>query len=108
MLWNETNFPPISMNFYIVPQTSLLTSWNCFDGPVALYFNDGAVGSATWAAPSGGSYVVILVNYSSSSVSGTVSVAAVNATAFATPIGYGAVRPYRCKSPDPIMCAWLP
>jgi hypothetical protein len=99
VLWNETNFPPISMNFYIVPQTSLHSIWYCTDGPVALYFNDGAVASASWAAPPAGSYAVILVNYSYSSVSGTLSIAAVNATVSATSIGYGTVRPYQCLGP---------
>lgn len=106
--WNETNFPPVSMNFYIVPQTSLYSVWNCFEGPVTLYFDDGAIGTATWAAPSAGSYAVLLVNYSYSSVSGIVSIAAVNATVSATPIGYGSVRPYQCKSPDPVICGWFP
>jgi len=104
VVWNETNFPPISMNFYIVPQSSLRSIWNCYDGPLTLYFNDGATGSATWTAPSAGSYAVLLVNYSYTSVSGAVSIAAVNATVSATAIGYGAVRPYHCRSPDPIIC----
>ena len=104
IVWNETNFPPISMNFYIVPQGWLGVPWNCFDGPAALYFNDGAIGSATWTASTGGSYAIILVNYSTSNVSGVVSIAAVNATVFASPIGYGAVLPFRCRSPDPIFC----
>ena len=104
VVWNETNFPPISMNFYILPQSSLQSIWNCYDGPVMLYFNDGAIGSAAWTAPSAGSYAVLLVNYSYTTVSGAVSIAAVNATVSATPIGYGAVRPYRCRSPDPIIC----
>jgi len=106
--WNETNSPPISMNFYILPQSSLHEIWNCLDGPVTLYFNDGALGSATWVAPSAGSYAVLLVNYSHSSVSGAVSIAAVNASISVTPIGYGAVWPYRCRSPDPIICLWPP
>ena len=106
--WNETVFPLISINFYIVPQSSLRSLWNCFDGPVTLYFDDGGVGSATWAAPAAGSYAVLLVNYSSSPVSGALSIAAVNATLSATPIGYGFVSPYRCESPDPIICSWLP
>jgi CubicO group peptidase (beta-lactamase class C family) len=108
VVWNETNFPPVSMNFYIIPQSSLREIWDCLDGPVTLYSNDGAIGSATWVAPSEGSYVVLLVNYSYSSVSGAVSIAAVNATISATPIGYGAVWPYRCRSPDPIICLWPP
>lgn len=104
MSWNETNFPPVSMNFYIVPQASLREVWDCFDGPVMLYFNDGAVGSASWVAPSAGSYAVLLVNYSYSPVSGAVSISAVNATVSVAPIGYGAIRPYLCRSPDPVIC----
>ena len=106
--WNETNFPPVSLNFYIVPQVSLHIPWDCFNGPVTLYFNDGAIGSASWAAPVGGYYAIMLVNYSSSNVSGAVSIAAANGTVFATPIGYGAVGPYACRSPDPIYCYGLP
>jgi len=102
--WNETNFPPVSMNFYIAPQAWLGMPWNCLDGPMALYFNDGGIGSATWTASAGGSYAIILVNYSLSNVSGVVSVMAVNATVFASPIGYGVVLPFRCRSPDPIFC----
>ena len=104
ILWNETNFPPISVNFYIVPRGWLNVPWNCLDGPQTLYFNDGAIGTATWAAPVAGNYAVVLVNYSASNVSGAVSIAAMNATVSANPIGYGAVLPYRCRSPDPITC----
>jgi len=104
ILWNETNFPPVSVNFYIVPRAWLNVPWNCLDGPQTLYFNDGAIGTATWAAPAAGNYAVVLVNYSTSNVSGAVSIAAVNATVSANPIGYGAVLPYRCRSPDPIIC----
>jgi hypothetical protein len=104
ILWNETNFPPISVNFYLVPRAWLDVPWNCFDGPQTLYFNDGAIGSATWTAPVVGNYAVVLVNYSTSNVSGAVSIAAVNATVSANTIGYGAVLQYRCRSPDPIIC----
>lgn len=102
--WDETNFPPVSMNFYIVSQASLREAWNCFDGPAMLYFNDGAIGSASWTAPSEGSYAVLLVNYSYYPISGAVSISAVNGTVSLTPIGYGAVRPYLCRSPDPVIC----
>ena len=108
ILWNETNFPPVSINFYIVPRAWLNVPWNCLDGPQTLYFNDGAIGTATWAAPVAGNYAVVLANYSTSQVSGAVSIAAVNATVSANPIGYGVVLPYRCRSPDPIICIGPP
>lgn len=96
VLWNETNFPPVSINFYIVPQTSLHRVWDCSDGPQTLYFTDGATGTAKWSAPSTGDYAVVVANYQYYNVSGALSIQAVNAILSAAPIGYGAVRPYQC------------
>ena len=86
--WNETDSIPNSLDFYIVAPSATREIWFCDTGPVWLYSNSGAFGSANWAAPSAGRYIVLLVNNNYSPVSGTLSIMAVNATVTATSIGY--------------------
>ena len=76
----------------IVSPSSIREVWFCDTGPVWLYSNSGAFGSANWAVPSAGEYVVLLVNYNYGSVSGTLSIMAVNTTVAATPISYAMAR----------------
>jgi len=87
--WNEalTGAVPVSVNFYISQADAIQHPWLCDNGPVDLYWNDGAYGTAEWLAPSAGTYAAIIVNYSNYPVSGTLSIAAINATVSATPIG---------------------
>jgi CubicO group peptidase (beta-lactamase class C family) len=96
---NPSASGPVSLDFYIVPLASIQRVWLCEEGPVSLYWNDGAYGTANWAAPSTGGYVVLLVNYSYHSVSATISVTGVNATISTTPIGPNPVRRETCLSP---------
>jgi len=92
--WSEAPSPvgPVSVNFYIAKLTAVHQTWLCDQGPVNLYWNDGAYGTANWAVPSTGGYAVLVVNYSQYLVSGTISVTIVNATISATPIGPSPVR----------------
>jgi hypothetical protein len=97
---NTTGVGPVSLDFYIVRLASTNQRWFCDSGPGYLYWNDGAFGTANWAAPSTGGYAVLLVNYSYHSVSGIISVTAANVTLSATPIGPGTVRRLMCLSPS--------
>ena len=90
--WNETGGIPTSLDLYIVNPSSISEVWFCDTGPVSLYSNSGAFETSNWVAPSAGEYVVLLVNYNYGSVSGTLSIGAVNATVTATPIGYAMAR----------------
>jgi len=95
--WNETAGIPTSLDLYITNLSSFGQVWVCDRGPVSLYSNTGAFGSANWAAPSAGEFTVLLVNYNYNSVSGTLSITAANATVTGTPLGYGtALLPPRC------------
>lgn len=87
---------PVSMDFYIAPLSAVQAFWRCDTGPAYIYWNEGAFGTANWTASSTGEYAVLLVNYSSYSLSGTVSVTAVNATISASPIGPGTVIRQEC------------
>jgi hypothetical protein len=96
--WNETGGVPTSLGMYIVAPSATLEAWYCETGPVALYSNSGAFGSANWAAPSAGEFNVLLVNANYGSVSGTLSIMAPNATVTVTPIGYNTARlPPPCR-----------
>ena len=101
--WNETPSArgPVSVNFYIVPLAAIQKMWFCDDGPVYLYFNDGAYGTANWSAPSTGTYTAFILNSSPYPVSGTISVTTLHATLSATPIGPSTVRrlPQNCLFP---------
>ncbi len=90
--WTETVVTPTSLDLYIAPASSIHEIWFCDSGPVGPYSNSGALGSANWAAPSGGEYVVVLVNNNYGSVSGTLSITAANATVAASSIGYATAR----------------
>jgi len=92
--WSEnlSSTGPISMDFYIVPVSSFRLQWFCDQGPVYVYWNDGAYGIANWAAPSTDGYAAILVNYGYYAVSGTISVTTPNATVSLTPLGLTTVR----------------
>jgi len=92
--WNETetNSIPTALDLYIVAPSATREIWFCDMGPVSLYSNSGAFGSANWAAPSAGEYVILLANNNYSPVSGTLSIIAVNATVTVTPIGYATAR----------------
>jgi hypothetical protein len=90
--WNETGGTPTSLDLYIVAPSAVREIWFCDTGPVWLYSSSGAFGSANWATPSAGEYVVLLVNNNFSPVSGSLSIMAVNATVTATPIGYATAR----------------
>ena len=98
--WNETLSArgPVSVDFYIAPLAAIQRMWFCDNGPVYLYFNDGAYGTANWSAPSTGAYAALILNFSPYPVSGTTSIITVNATLSATPIGPGTVRwmPEKC------------
>jgi hypothetical protein len=96
--WSENPLPggPISLDFYIVPLASLHQIWLCEDGPVYLYWNDGAFGTVNWSAPSASGYAVLLVNYSYYPVSGRISVTGINFTLSASPIGPSTVRRHYC------------
>ena len=97
---SETGIPT-SLDLYIVNPSSIGVVWFCDTGPVWLYSNSGAFGTSNWVAPSAGEYVVLLVNYNYGSVSGTLSVTAVNATVTATSIGYATARlPPLCLGKD--------
>ncbi len=89
--WNETSDTPTSLELYIVAP-SASRGWFCDTGPVDLYYNSGAYGSMNWAAPYAGEYIVLVVNDNLGSVSGTLSIMAVNATVTATPLGYAMAR----------------
>jgi len=89
---SETGSIPTSLDLYIANPSSIGEVWFCDTGPVSLYSNSGAFETSHWIAPSAGEYVVLLVNYNYGSVSGTLSIAAVNATVTATPIGYAMAR----------------
>jgi len=88
---SETGIPT-SIDLYIATSPSIGQVWFCDTGPVSLYYNSGAFETSNWVAPSVGEYVVLLVNYNYGSVSGTLSIVAVNATVTATPIGYAMAR----------------
>ena len=98
--WSENpdQVGPVSLNFYIAPLASIRQLWLCDEGPVYLYWNDGAYGTANWAPPSTGGYVALLVNYSYHSVSGMISVTASNATIPTSPIGPAPVRRKLCPA----------
>jgi hypothetical protein len=99
--WSETGGPPTSLDLYIVTPSSLSERWFCDTGPVELYYNSGAFGSANWIARSGGEYIVLVVNDNFGSVSGTLSIMAANATVTATSIGYAMARqPPLCLAND--------
>jgi hypothetical protein len=91
--WNETGGTPTSMDLYIVApsasSSSISGDWSCYSGPAAFFYNSGAFGSASWAAPSAGEYAVLLVNTYYNPVSGTLSIMAANATMTVTYVGYG-------------------
>ena len=78
---------PVSVNFYISPLEAVQQIWLCDKGPVNIYWDDGAYGTANWAPPSTGGYAVLVVNYGPYPVSGTISITSGNATLSATPIG---------------------
>jgi len=92
--WNETPSVrgPVSVDFYIAPLPAIQQVWYCDNGPVYLYFNDGAYGAANWFAPLTGAYAVLVLNFMAYPVSGSISVTTANATLSATPIGPSAVR----------------
>jgi hypothetical protein len=97
---SETGIPT-SIDLYIVNPSSIGQVWFCDTGPVWLYSNSGAFESSTWIAPSAGEYVVLLVNNNYGSVSGTLSITAINATVTATSIGYATARqPPLCLGND--------
>lgn len=83
---------PVSVNFYIAPVAAVQQVWLCDNGPVNLYWNDGAYGTPNWAPPATGGYAALIVNYSKYSVSGMISITTANATVSATPIGPTTVR----------------
>jgi len=87
--WNEnpTLVGPVSVDFYITPLDALHHPWLCDNGPVRLFWNDGAYGTADWSSPFARAYAAIIVNYSQYTISGTLSIAGINATVPATPIG---------------------
>ena len=96
--WNETGGVPTSLGMYIIAPSGTREVWFCDSGPIALYSNSGAFGSANWAAPSAGEFNVLLVNYNYGSVSGTLSIIALNATVTVTLIGYNtAPLPPPCR-----------
>jgi hypothetical protein len=97
---NPSGVGSVSLDFYVVPLVSIQRIWLCDEGPVSLYWNDGAYGTANWAAPSTGGYAILLVNYSYHSVSGMISITAVNTTLSVTPMGSGAVRRQICIGPS--------
>jgi len=98
---NETGNIPTALDLYIVAPSAIHEIFFCDNGPVWLYSNSGAYGSANWAAPSAGEYVVLLVNNNYSPVSGTLSIMAVNATVTASSIGYATARqPPPCLAND--------
>ena len=88
---SETSIPT-SLDLYVVNPSSIGQVWFCDIGPVWLYSNSGAFETANWITPSTGEYVVLLVNNNFRSVSGTLSIMAVNATVTTTSIGYGMAR----------------
>ena len=88
---SETGIPT-SLDLYIANPSSIDELWFCDTGPVSLYSNSGAFETSNWVATSAGEYVVLLVNYNHSSMSGTLSIGAVNATVTATPMGYAMAR----------------
>ena len=90
--WSESHVTPTSLDVYIAPASAIHEVWFCDTGPVGPYYNSGAFGSANWAAPSGGEYVVLIVNNNYGSVSGTLSITAANATVTANLIGYATAR----------------
>lgn len=92
--WNQnpTDVGPVSVNFYIAPLAAVQQIWLCDDGPVYLYWNDGALGTANWAVPSTGAYAALIVNYSQYPVSGTISITNVNGTLTVAPIGPSVAR----------------
>ena len=90
--WSETVGTTTSLDLYIAPVSSIHEIWFCDTGPVGPYSNSGAFGSVNWAAPSGGEYVVVLVNNYYGSVSGTLSVSSANATVTTAAIGYSTAR----------------
>jgi len=87
--WNQTltGSVPVSVNFYITQLDMIHNPWLCDNGPTDLYWNDGAYGTVNWSAPSAGPYAAIVVNYSGYQISGMLSVATINATISASPIG---------------------
>lgn len=95
---NTSESGPVSLDFYIVPEMSLGQLWLCQQGPVNVYYDDGAIGTASWTAPITGGYAVLLVNYSYYSVSGVISITPTNATLSASPVGPSSVRREACIS----------
>ncbi|MGP8069327.1 MAG: hypothetical protein ACLP5V_05510 [Candidatus Bathyarchaeia archaeon] len=99
--WSETDGTPTSLDLYIVAPSSMGERWFCDTGPVELYYNSGAFGSANWVARSGGEYIVLVVNDNYGSASGMLSIMAANATVRATSIGYAMARqPPLCLAND--------
>jgi len=89
---NQTGVGPVSLNLYIARSAEVDKIWLCDDGPVSLYWRDGAYGTVNWAAPSTGGYAIVLVNYSYNSISGAISLTTINATLSATAMGPTTVR----------------
>jgi len=89
---NLAGVAPVSVDFYIAPLAAVQRIWLCDYGPVYLYWNDGALGTASWVMPSTGEYAAIIMNYSQYPISGTISATRVNGTLSVTPIGPSTVR----------------
>jgi hypothetical protein len=100
--WNEniTGYGPIAFAVYIISLKSAPPVWFCDEGPVYVYWNQGAYGTANWSAPSAGGYAVLLVNTSLYAISGTISITSPNATLSPSPIGPATVRRVVCMGPN--------
>lgn len=97
---NQSGIGPVSMDFYIAPLTSIQQVWSCDGGPVNLYWNDGAYGTANLSAPSTAAYAALVVNYSQYPVSGTFSITTPNGTLSPTAIGPSTARREVCVAPS--------
>jgi hypothetical protein len=87
--WSTSSQIPTAVDLYVVTPEMARVKWFCGTGPETLYYVSSAFGSKTWAAPSTGSYVIILVNNNRNTLSGTLSIFAGNATIPFSATGYG-------------------
>jgi len=98
---NLSSAGPISMNFYVVPESSFSLHWYCIWGgglgAEYVYWADGASGVTNWLVPWTDVYAAILVNSAHSPISGTLSLTTPNGTVSATPLGPSTVIP--CRTP---------
>ena len=98
--WSTSSQIPTAVDLYIAIPSAAGARWLCDIGPETLYYHSGAFGSTSWVAPTTGTYALLVVNNAHSTVSGTLSLVAGNASLPLSATGYGS-RP-QFPIPDPV------